>query len=52
MPEVRLKCVLALQALYGDAQLYSKLDLFTVRFKVNTNQQLHSPYAAEMFMML
>ncbi|XP_071335920.1 cohesin subunit SA-2 isoform X2 [Trachinotus anak] len=33
IPEVRLKCVLALQGLYGDPLLLSKLDLFTSRFK-------------------
>ncbi|KAG7261760.1 hypothetical protein CRUP_009512, partial [Coryphaenoides rupestris] len=33
MPEVRLKCVLGLQSLYGDPLLLSKLDLFTSRFK-------------------
>ncbi|KAJ8407316.1 hypothetical protein AAFF_G00278900 [Aldrovandia affinis] len=32
-PDVRLKCVLGLQGLYGDALLNSKLDLFTNRFK-------------------
>uniref|UniRef100_A0A8C9T4B4 Cohesin subunit SA n=1 Tax=Scleropages formosus TaxID=113540 RepID=A0A8C9T4B4_SCLFO len=32
-PDVRLKCVQGLQALYGDAFLVSKLDLFTSRFK-------------------
>ncbi|KAI1885075.1 hypothetical protein AGOR_G00216460 [Albula goreensis] len=32
-PDVRLKCVLGLQGLYGDALLSSKLDLFTSRFK-------------------
>uniref|UniRef100_W5M3B8 Cohesin subunit SA n=1 Tax=Lepisosteus oculatus TaxID=7918 RepID=W5M3B8_LEPOC len=32
-PEVRLKCVLGLQGLYGDDALVSKLDLFTSRFK-------------------
>lgn len=34
--DVRLKCVLSLQALYGDPALLPKLDLFTSRFKVNT----------------
>lgn len=34
--DVRLKCVLSLQALYGDPALLPKLDLFTNRFKVNT----------------
>ncbi|XP_059198613.1 cohesin subunit SA-2 [Centropristis striata] len=33
IPDVRLKCVLGLQGLYGDPQLLSKLDLFTSRFK-------------------
>ncbi|KAG9348971.1 hypothetical protein JZ751_029288 [Albula glossodonta] len=33
-PDVRLKCVLGLQGLYGDALLSSKLDLFTSRFKL------------------
>uniref|UniRef100_A0A673CUQ1 Cohesin subunit SA n=1 Tax=Sphaeramia orbicularis TaxID=375764 RepID=A0A673CUQ1_9TELE len=33
IPDVRLKCVLALQDLYGDAQLLPKLDLFMSRFK-------------------
>ncbi|KAM6985039.1 cohesin subunit SA-2 [Aplochiton taeniatus] len=32
-PDVRLKCVLGLQALYGDPLLLPKLDLFTSRFK-------------------
>ncbi|KAJ8282531.1 hypothetical protein COCON_G00050500 [Conger conger] len=32
-PDVRLKCVLGLQGLYGDTLLNSKLDLFTSRFK-------------------
>uniref|UniRef100_A0A8C7XCH2 Cohesin subunit SA n=1 Tax=Oryzias sinensis TaxID=183150 RepID=A0A8C7XCH2_9TELE len=32
-PDVRLKCVLALQGLYGDPGLLPKLDLFTSRFK-------------------
>lgn len=32
-PDVRLKCVLGLQALYQD-QSSSKMDLFTIRFKV------------------
>ncbi|XP_075887185.1 cohesin subunit SA-2 isoform X2 [Nelusetta ayraudi] len=31
--DVRLKCVLSLQALYGDPALLPKLDLFTSRFK-------------------
>lgn len=31
--DVRLKCVLGLQELYGDATLLPKLDLFTIRFK-------------------
>ncbi|KAA8587909.1 hypothetical protein FQN60_001103 [Etheostoma spectabile] len=33
MPDVRLKCVLGLQGLYGDPPLLPKLDLFTNRFK-------------------
>ncbi|KAM3607691.1 uncharacterized protein V6R79_011826 [Siganus canaliculatus] len=33
VPDVRLKCVLGLQALYGDPVLFPKLDLFTSRFK-------------------
>ncbi|CAL8320031.1 unnamed protein product [Merluccius merluccius] len=33
IPEVRLKCVLGLQGLYGDPLLLAKLDLFTSRFK-------------------
>uniref|UniRef100_A0AAR2L895 Cohesin subunit SA n=1 Tax=Pygocentrus nattereri TaxID=42514 RepID=A0AAR2L895_PYGNA len=33
-PDVRLKCVLGLQALYQDVHLSSKMDLFTSRFKV------------------
>lgn len=33
VPEVRLKCVLALQGLFGDPVLLPKLDLFTCRFK-------------------
>ncbi|KAF1382811.1 hypothetical protein PFLUV_G00147670 [Perca fluviatilis] len=33
MPDVRLKCVLGLQGLYGDPPLLPKLDLFTSRFK-------------------
>ncbi|CAL8370554.1 unnamed protein product [Arctogadus glacialis] len=33
IPEVRLKCVLGLQGLYGDPLLLTKLDLFTSRFK-------------------
>ncbi|XP_029386582.1 cohesin subunit SA-2 isoform X1 [Echeneis naucrates] len=33
IPDVRLKCVLGLQGLYGEAVLLSKLDLFTSRFK-------------------
>uniref|UniRef100_A0A3Q3A5G9 Cohesin subunit SA n=1 Tax=Kryptolebias marmoratus TaxID=37003 RepID=A0A3Q3A5G9_KRYMA len=32
-PDVRLKCVLGLQGLYGDPVLLPKLDLFTSRFK-------------------
>ncbi len=32
-PDVRLKCVLGLQALYQD-QSSSKMDLFMIRFKV------------------
>uniref|UniRef100_A0AAR2KBS1 Cohesin subunit SA n=1 Tax=Pygocentrus nattereri TaxID=42514 RepID=A0AAR2KBS1_PYGNA len=32
-PDVRLKCVLGLQALYQDVHLSSKMDLFTSRFK-------------------
>ncbi|XP_024142020.1 cohesin subunit SA-2 isoform X1 [Oryzias melastigma] len=32
-PDVRLKCMLALQGLYGDPALLPKLDLFTSRFK-------------------
>lgn len=35
IPDVRLKCVLGLQALYGDPSLFPKLDLFSSRFKVN-----------------
>lgn len=35
IPDVRLKCVLGLQGLYGDPLLLPKLDLFTSRFKVN-----------------
>ncbi|CAL1582552.1 unnamed protein product [Knipowitschia caucasica] len=31
--EVRLKCVLGLQEIYGDPMLFPKLRLFTVRFK-------------------
>lgn len=34
VPDVRLKCVLSLQGLYGDPLLFPKLDLFTSRFKV------------------
>lgn len=34
VPDVRLKCVLALQGLYGDPLFLPKLDLFTSRFKV------------------
>lgn len=34
VPDVRLKCVLSLQRLYGDPLLLPKLDLFTSRFKV------------------
>ncbi|XP_023144628.2 cohesin subunit SA-2 isoform X2 [Amphiprion ocellaris] len=33
LPDVRLKCVLGLQGLYGDPLLLPKLDLFTSRFK-------------------
>uniref|UniRef100_A0A7N8WRS6 Cohesin subunit SA n=1 Tax=Mastacembelus armatus TaxID=205130 RepID=A0A7N8WRS6_9TELE len=33
IPDVRLKCVLSLQGLYGDPLLLPKLDLFTSRFK-------------------
>uniref|UniRef100_UPI0037E7FB19 cohesin subunit SA-2 n=1 Tax=Semicossyphus pulcher TaxID=241346 RepID=UPI0037E7FB19 len=33
VPDVRLKCVLSLQGLYGDPVLLPKLDLFTSRFK-------------------
>ncbi|XP_076011271.1 cohesin subunit SA-2 isoform X2 [Genypterus blacodes] len=33
IPDVRLKCVLALQGLYGDPVLLPRLDLFTSRFK-------------------
>ncbi|CAK6959104.1 cohesin subunit SA-2 [Scomber scombrus] len=33
IPDVRLKCVLGLQGLYGDPGLLPKLDLFTSRFK-------------------
>uniref|UniRef100_A0A3Q2QIY8 Cohesin subunit SA n=1 Tax=Fundulus heteroclitus TaxID=8078 RepID=A0A3Q2QIY8_FUNHE len=33
VPDVRLKCVLALQCLFGDPVLLSKLDLFISRFK-------------------
>ncbi|XP_024919417.1 cohesin subunit SA-2 isoform X3 [Cynoglossus semilaevis] len=33
IPDVRLKCVLGLQALYGDPSLFPKLDLFSSRFK-------------------
>ncbi|KAJ3591901.1 hypothetical protein NHX12_007031 [Muraenolepis orangiensis] len=33
IPEVRLKCVLGLQLLYGDPLLLADLDLFTSRFK-------------------
>ncbi|KAK2840061.1 hypothetical protein Q5P01_013801 [Channa striata] len=33
IPDVRLKCVLSLQGLYGDPVLLPKLDLFTSRFK-------------------
>uniref|UniRef100_A0A8C4EQF9 Cohesin subunit SA n=1 Tax=Dicentrarchus labrax TaxID=13489 RepID=A0A8C4EQF9_DICLA len=33
IPDVRLKCVLGLQGLYGDPVLLPKLDLFTSRFK-------------------
>ncbi|KAM8855582.1 cohesin subunit SA-2 isoform 2-T4 [Spinachia spinachia] len=33
VPDVRLKCVLGLQALYGDPLILPKLDLFTSRFK-------------------
>uniref|UniRef100_A0A3Q2P8P9 Si:ch211-269e2.1 n=1 Tax=Fundulus heteroclitus TaxID=8078 RepID=A0A3Q2P8P9_FUNHE len=34
VPDVRLKCVLALQCLFGDPVLLSKLDLFISRFKL------------------
>lgn len=34
VPDVRLKCVFALQGLYGDPLFLPKLDLFTSRFKV------------------
>ncbi|XP_061679757.1 cohesin subunit SA-2 isoform X2 [Syngnathoides biaculeatus] len=33
VPDVRLKCVLGLQSLYGDPALLPQLDLFTARFK-------------------
>ncbi|KAM9343399.1 cohesin subunit SA-2 isoform 2-T3 [Pholidichthys leucotaenia] len=33
IPDVRLKCMLGLQGLYGDPVLLPKLDLFTSRFK-------------------
>uniref|UniRef100_A0A3P8Y0M1 Cohesin subunit SA n=1 Tax=Esox lucius TaxID=8010 RepID=A0A3P8Y0M1_ESOLU len=33
LPDVRLKCVLGLQGLYGDPVLLPKLDLFNSRFK-------------------
>ncbi|XP_077472953.1 cohesin subunit SA-2 [Stigmatopora argus] len=33
IPDVRLKCVLGLQTLYGDPLLLPQLDLFTSRFK-------------------
>ncbi|XP_054642588.1 cohesin subunit SA-2 isoform X2 [Dunckerocampus dactyliophorus] len=33
MPDVRLKCVLGLQSLYGDPVLLPQLDFFTSRFK-------------------
>lgn len=33
IPDVRLKCVLGLQGLYGDPLFLPKLDLFTSRFK-------------------
>ncbi|KAL6101203.1 uncharacterized protein ACO6RY_08175 [Pungitius sinensis] len=33
VPDVRLRCVLGLQGLYGDPPLLPKLDLFTSRFK-------------------
>ncbi|KAM9483946.1 cohesin subunit SA-2 isoform 1-T2 [Salvelinus alpinus] len=33
LPDVRLKCVLGLQGLYGDPLLLPKLDLFNSRFK-------------------
>uniref|UniRef100_A0A667ZTM6 Cohesin subunit SA n=1 Tax=Myripristis murdjan TaxID=586833 RepID=A0A667ZTM6_9TELE len=33
IPDVRLKCVLGLQGLYGDPLLLPKLDLFSSRFK-------------------
>lgn len=33
IPDVRLKCVLGLQGLYGDPLLLPKMDLFTSRFK-------------------
>ncbi|XP_027146652.1 cohesin subunit SA-2 isoform X2 [Larimichthys crocea] len=33
IPDVRLKCVLGLQGLYGEPLLLPKLDLFTSRFK-------------------
>ncbi|XP_026233171.1 cohesin subunit SA-2 isoform X2 [Anabas testudineus] len=33
IPDVRLKCVLSLQGLYGDPLLLPKLDLFNSRFK-------------------
>lgn len=40
IPDVRLKCVLGLQGLYGDPLLLPKLDLFTSRFKVNTTAHI------------
>lgn len=39
IPDVRLKCVLGLQGLYGDPLFLPKLDLFTSRFKVTEHQE-------------
>lgn len=45
IPDVRLKCVLGLQGLYGDPLLLPKLDLFTSRFKVNTTAKSHNQWS-------
>lgn len=39
IPDVRLKCVLGLQGLYGDPLLLPKLDLFSSRFKVTSTPE-------------